>query len=82
MSQNLLSAAFVIGAFRVNSVRVYSINRPPDKCGEKIIFLLVQNICCEHPKQMFKLVDKNLFTILHSYCLYNLDLWHKGLDCL
>ena len=57
-------------------MRSFNPFRPPDKSALlKIIFLFLdQNICCgyskvlnsfEHPKHMFKLMDKKIITILH-----------------
>ena len=67
-------------SLKAKSQETHIISRPPDKgVYRKIIFLFLnQNICCgyskepshgdgsfEHPKHMFKLMDKKIIAILH-----------------
>ena len=48
---------------RLNPAPVTS-NRPPDKCILKLFSLfLTQNICCGHPKHMFKIMGKKIIKI-------------------
>ena len=69
--------------------------KPLDKCAySKIMFLFLnENICCgyskepaqwkvsfEHPKQMLKLMDMKIFSILRSIFFVYLDLCHMVLQ--
>ena len=57
---------------------LYQIFRPPDKSAYwKTILFLIQNICCgyskdgsfEHPKHMFKLIEKKIIQLYANFLL-------------